>query len=203
MNLTAIERTIVAVHVEKKIGSPKETWEGPKPHDFRNMAERGVRFVHSTLMCRSPDNEMLRPNEPGEPTDRLEFRIVVGDVEAGVAMCQRIADAGFPHAIYEQGKVERLDGVKIDPCFGSVSFYLDETQVQSILCEEAEKQRQVDEAQLSKSQRIAALLDRLPDQERAAVMAHYDTLKIVYERSELARLALNLAAAVIQEGKDL
>lgn len=84
------------------------TWEGPEPHDFRNMKERGVRFVHSDLYARLPehvafDGEITcRPDllDIAPASDRVEFKVAVGDDAARGDVERRICAVGFA-VVYE------------------------------------------------------------------------------------------------------
>lgn len=88
--------------VDKKLGSPRMTWTGPEPHDFRNMRERGVRFVHSDLMAKLP--EWLVPGDADyAPDGKMHFKILVGDDAAEAEIIQRIESAGFVWELDEKG----------------------------------------------------------------------------------------------------
>ncbi len=91
--------------IDDKLGNLCMTWEGPQPHDFRNMKERGVRFVHSELFAKLPK----WPDVEYAPDQKVEFRIAVGDDEAA-EITKLIASAGYA-PVYKPG-----------PDYGVVTF---------------------------------------------------------------------------------
>jgi hypothetical protein len=85
--------------VDEKIGNPKMKWDGPEPHDFRDMTIRGVRFVHSELYLKTPD---FVPSEEEAVSDyapdgKLCFRILAGDDAAAADIGARITAAGWAY----------------------------------------------------------------------------------------------------------
>ena len=92
--------------IDDKLGNLRMIWEGPQPHDFRNMKERGVRFVHSELFAKLPK----WPDVEYAPDQKVEFRIAVGDDEAAVEITKLIASAGYA-PVYKPG-----------PDYGVVTF---------------------------------------------------------------------------------
>lgn len=83
--------------IDGMLGRPKMTWEGPKPHDFRDMKARGVRFVHSGLYAKPPKN--LRAFDPDNcsPDGKVLFLIYVGDDAAAKMIGDRISASGYQY----------------------------------------------------------------------------------------------------------
>ena len=103
--MTKQEFDIFIKQVDDKLGNLTMLWEGPAPHDFRNMKERGVRFVHSELFAKLPK----WPDVEYAPDQKVEFRIAVGDDEAA-EITKLIASAGYA-PVYKPG-----------PDYGVVTF---------------------------------------------------------------------------------
>ena len=72
--------------VNGAIGNPRMTWEGPMPHDFRDMKARGVRFVNSPLYVKLINLDMI---------SSVHFKVLVGDNEAAAAIGAKISEAGY------------------------------------------------------------------------------------------------------------
>jgi hypothetical protein len=115
--------------VDRQIGQPKMTWEGPEPHDFRNMKERGVRFVHSGGCAKLPEFDFA--HEPPEDLDYapdgiIRFKILVGDEEAAAVILTAIRTAGFePHVELRKPSVGICDGEECQtkaPAYDTVLF---------------------------------------------------------------------------------
>lgn len=73
------------------------TWEGPEPHDFRDMKAREVRFVNSGLFYKMSDS-----GEDYALDRKILFKVLVGDEVEGKRICEAIADLG-------------VEWIKIDP----------------------------------------------------------------------------------------
>jgi len=80
--------------IEEKIGNPKMTWEGPEPHDFREVRAGRVRFVHSELLYKTPDFAFEGVADYA-PDGKILFKILVGDDAAAADIGARIAAAGY------------------------------------------------------------------------------------------------------------
>lgn len=82
--------------VDDALGNPQMKWEGPEPHDFRNMKERGVRFVHSPLFARHEEDGTVR------------FKILVGDDAAAEDIGSRLVAAGLTFAQHKGSNFDIL-----------------------------------------------------------------------------------------------
>lgn len=80
--------------IDGALGNLKMTWEGPEPHDFRNMKERGVRFIHTGLFTKLPDPFALETGEYA-PDGKVQFQIAVGDDAAAEDIMRIVRVAGF------------------------------------------------------------------------------------------------------------
>jgi hypothetical protein len=100
--------------VDDKLGNLQMVWEGPEPHDFRNMEERGVRFVHSSLyypmagvsLFRLPDGRFGSRKvevEDYAPEGKVQFKVLVGDEGAAAKIRWAIKAAGFTYTEGEAG----------------------------------------------------------------------------------------------------
>lgn len=112
------EFDLICTAVDHKLGNPRMTWEGPLPHDFRNMEERGVRFVHSDLFSKPPQIErrikfstfgQLSLSKVPEgidyaPEGKLFFKVLVGDAEAEAKIVSAITAAGYECQVQERGR---------------------------------------------------------------------------------------------------
>ena len=90
--------------VDRAMGHPQITWEGPQPHDFRNMKERGLRFVHSELFAKVPDCCSVMASDPEQwgvlpedcaPDGKVYFKIAVGDDAALQEIGARVSSLGY------------------------------------------------------------------------------------------------------------
>lgn len=79
--------------VNAQLGNPRMTWEGPEPHDFRDMEARGVKFVHSELYAKVPLS--ITPDSDYAPHGKVHFKILVGSIEDSQSICKAISDAGW------------------------------------------------------------------------------------------------------------
>ena len=84
--------------VDDALGNPKMTWEGPEPHDFRRMKERGVRLVHSDLFFKVPDPLEDSADYNYATDGKVYFKILCGDDSAAADMGARLVAAGFVYA---------------------------------------------------------------------------------------------------------
>ena len=111
--MTNLQRFVGAI--EGMIGKLETMWEGPKPHDFRNMKERGVRFVHSELFYKLPCDPFGIPIEdPDYIPDVVYFSVAVGDDEAAKPIIEAITAAGFAPRYERAGAGECYGRVKFD-----------------------------------------------------------------------------------------
>jgi hypothetical protein len=103
--MTKAEFDLFTKEVDAKLGNPAMTCEGPEPHDFRRMKERGVRFVHSGLFVHVPTGAKIFtesgtvlngiPCEDWAPDGKVKCKIVVADDAAAEEIMQIVRAAGF------------------------------------------------------------------------------------------------------------
>lgn len=97
--MTKDECTAFCLAIEAKLGNPRMTWDGPEPHDFRDMKARGVRFVNSELFYKVPDfvlgGQLFEDVSEYAPDGKMHFKILCGDEAAIADIGSRITAAGF------------------------------------------------------------------------------------------------------------
>ena len=99
--------------VDSQLGNLRNEWEGPEPHDFRNMKGRGVRFVHSGLFVKLPDfgNSPFVAGADFAPDGQIHCKILVGDAAAAALICERIRGAGYePRVVLRESSETMCEG---------------------------------------------------------------------------------------------
>lgn len=97
--MTKIEFDALCKSVDARLGHLEMKWEGPPPHDFRDMEERGVRFVHSYLFAHSAPLAYLSDADTDyaeyAPGGTVKFKIHVGDDAAASQVGDLLTAAGY------------------------------------------------------------------------------------------------------------